>query len=541
MSRKRKKEERAKTQLKKPKTAPGRHLPKGTNETKTEFKVAKIVIPGQKGESVSSGPKTSKKVGLKDLLGKLGHFSQSVRSDGLQGLKELVGDPGVGQMICSNLAKIMSSLVPLCQDKEKKIRQETVGLLGSVLKEVNPAQLSPFHPLISAHLSCSLTNIDPRIQREGLTLLDSLLEHAPSFITTQYQAIVPNCLDQISNKTTSSKGPKVAANLSENLTAIQWRLNVLTRVNKILELATSKKEEGGKEGGLQERFREGAYYPLVEREQVWTSLTDITRDQQRSSLGDIIQLVVPLMIETWVEARADTKDKRAAISSDRCSLLLSIAGILDRLLALVARLEQAERERVLRLMREKQLPEIRLHLTSSLPYTSPSQAVPLCNALLCLVSLSLETVPSPNLLDTAVTAARARQVPLEVRLRLAARLVEEQLEESERERLVESLGEESEVRVWRLLGREAVTRPGEAVTSWLSSLPSLLLEVEGGQRLELLDIVLDIVKTCNRTLAVGLRERWEEIESSVSQEEEEVRVKTTLSFIEHHCHRVTAG
>ena len=99
----------------------------------------------------------------------------------------------------------------------------------------------------------------------------------------------------------------------------------------------------------------------------------------------------------------------------------------------------------------------------------------------------------------------------------------------------------SGVRVWRLLGREAVTRPGEAVTSWLSSLPSLLLEVEGGQRLELLDIVLDIVKTCNRTLAVGLRERWEEIESSVSQEEEEVRVKTTLSFIEHHCHRVTAG
>ena len=38
MSRKRKKEDRAKTQFKKPKTAPGRHLPKGTNETRTEFK-----------------------------------------------------------------------------------------------------------------------------------------------------------------------------------------------------------------------------------------------------------------------------------------------------------------------------------------------------------------------------------------------------------------------------------------------------------------------------------------------------------------------
>ena len=116
MSRKRKKEERAKTQLKKPKTAPGRHLPKGTNETKTEFKVAKIVIPGQKGESATSGPRTSKKVGVKDVLAKLGHFSQSVRSDGLQGLKELVTDPGASELLSSQLAKMMSCLVPLCQD-----------------------------------------------------------------------------------------------------------------------------------------------------------------------------------------------------------------------------------------------------------------------------------------------------------------------------------------------------------------------------------------------------------------------------------------
>ncbi len=45
---KRQKGEKAKTKLKKGgKTAPGKHLPKGTNVTKTEFKVGKIVIPKQ--------------------------------------------------------------------------------------------------------------------------------------------------------------------------------------------------------------------------------------------------------------------------------------------------------------------------------------------------------------------------------------------------------------------------------------------------------------------------------------------------------------
>ena len=346
MSRKRKKEDRAKTQFKKPKTAPGRHLPKGTNETRTEFKVAQIVIPGQRGEAASagSGPRTSKKLGLKDVLGKLGHFSQSVRSDGVQGLKELVAlsDPTSASLISSNLARVLGCLVPLCQDKERKIRQETVALLGSVLRQVSPSQLAPFHPLLAAHLACCLTNIDPRVQQEGLDLLDSLLEAAPSFIVTQYQAIVPNCLDQISNKKTSaaSKGPKVAANLSEKVTAIQWRLSVLSRVNRILELATTREEKVASQVMVEEEeHRPGRHYGLLRREAAGLSLASVSRAEQDSSVGDIIQLVVPLILETWVEARADGQSKTSALTSESSSLLLSIAGILDRLLALVTGLE----------------------------------------------------------------------------------------------------------------------------------------------------------------------------------------------------------
>ena len=93
---KRKKEEKAKTQLKRSKTSPGHHLPKGTNVTRAEVKVGKIVIPKQVGAASSAGegkrsaPVTRRKLTLQDLVAKLGHFSQSVRLDSLEGLKELL-------------------------------------------------------------------------------------------------------------------------------------------------------------------------------------------------------------------------------------------------------------------------------------------------------------------------------------------------------------------------------------------------------------------------------------------------------------------
>ena len=110
-------------------------------------------------------------------------------------------------------------------------------------------------------------------------------------------------------------------------------------------------------------------------------------------------------------------------------------------------------------------------------------------------------------------------------------------------------GEEDSLEVWRLLGREVLTRPGPALTSWVASLPALVLETRGRQRLELLELCLEISKTGNSSLAGAVTERWGEIQESVSQEQQEggegdgvsARMMRTLGFIQHHCHRVTAG
>ena len=88
--------------------------------------------------------------------------------------------------------------------------------------------------------------------------------------------------------------------------------------------------------------------------------------------------------------------------------------------------------------------------------------------------------------------------------------------------------------------------PGDC---WVSSLPALILETRGRHRLDLLEICLEISKTCHSGLAGGILERWGEIQASVSQEKEEeggdggesARMMRTLGFIQHHCQRVTAG
>ena len=137
----------------------------------------------------------------------------------------------------------------------------------------------------------------------------------------------------------------------------------ITREQKVAIQAVVKEEE---------QHRPGRQYGLLRREAAVLSLGSVSRAEQDSSVGHIIQLVVPLILETWVEARADGQTKTSALTSESSSLLLSIAGILDRLLALVTGLEVTERERVVEMMREKHLSDIRLHLLSSLPYSGPS-------------------------------------------------------------------------------------------------------------------------------------------------------------------------
>jgi len=555
VSKKRKKEDKAKTQLKKPRTAPGKHLPKGTNVTKTEFRVAKIVIPGQLATPSQSGPTTSKKLGLKEVLGKLGHFSMTVRSDGLEGLKELLSSDNCAGLVTANLAFILTSLVPVTQDKERKLRRLAISLLPLILSPVPPSLLSPLHSLLSAHLCCSLTHIDPRIQQDGLTMLDTLLDKAPSFIRSHYTHLLPNCLDQISSKKTGGKGPSVAANVSESMTALEWRVLVLTRVDRMLDTVVQDKEETCISSTLQSSnsvlFRPGLFCPLASTNPPsWLPLSSMATRTSTSSLLTNLKLVMPLLVETWVEARAnDTNSKKgSALTNEVGDLLLCEAGVMDKLMRLALNnSEGGDKDSVLKLIKQKYLADITQHFLSPMPYTSQGKSCDQANAILCCLSLAINETMDANMLEVAVWVTASRNILSSTRLRLASDLlhrVELTVEQRDRVvlaliKLVETDTGKEKIAAVNMLKEQAMRWPQTGVTSWVENLPGQLVNLVEREQVELLlDTCLELAKTCNKVLARHFLACFSEIQGSVDNHDlqsGQPSLVQKLNFIKHHC------
>lgn len=529
--RKRKKEEKAKTQLKKPKTAPGKHLPKGTNETKTQFKVAKIVVPGQKGEASSQGsaggPVTNKKLTLKDVLGKISHFSNAVRTDGLEGLKELLTGPSAGALVSSNLSSILGALMPVVQDRERKMRKLATACISEVMGHTPASSLAPLHSLLSAHLCCALTHIDPRIQQDALNTLDCLLQQAPSFIKDTAALLLPNCLDQISAKKQaqgstekkSSSGPHVAANLSETMSSLQWRLNVLSRIEKILEIVTPTSLQAVQSSLDPVEFTPGASFSIFASSPPPLPLSSLSTSSTSSSLQQHLTSVLPLLLETWVEARAEEekevrrKSKSSTLTKEVAELLTCETGILNKLLRLME-------DKVLSKAVEKFGSDLETHFLNPLPYSCPTSPLAETNVLLSVVAINLGKILSSEVL-VGILKSKA---PSGSRLALVKGLMRghEKIEQKVEEACVATLMEVHAGRgcegdeAAKLLVEECLKGKAELVVDWVRGLPAQLVaclgnnkeeEEKGGQMdrgkeaLALADSCLTLAKASNAELA----------------------------------------
>lgn len=109
------KSEKAKTKLKGKKD-----LPKGTNVTKTNFKVKKIVIKEQLKKHGDAEALSTRKLNAKELLSRLNHFNTHSRTDALDGLKELATSHP--QVLDQNLGQLINGVTPLVLNIEKVVR-----------------------------------------------------------------------------------------------------------------------------------------------------------------------------------------------------------------------------------------------------------------------------------------------------------------------------------------------------------------------------------------------------------------------------------
>jgi len=548
---KRKKAEKAKVQFKKSKTAPGQHLPKGTNVTKTEFKVGKIVIPKQceSSRDVAGEPVTKKKLGLRELLAKVGHFSQAVRMESLEGVKELVVGKYGGNLVQENLALLVARLAPLTADRERKVRRTASEILRAILSQVPEGKLEPLFPVLMAHVSCSLTHIDPSIQQDGLILIDSLVNTVPAFVALNYARILPDCVEQISARRKDTDKTKGVTNeVSETVSVLQWRMDVLQRVDKILDALLTHNRPALQHECLHRPdlvFENDLHCHLYHEPAECLLLADLGSKSASDPMLEVVDTILPLILDSWVEATVDTKKRRlGTLSTEVRTLLGCIAGILNKLVS-YAQLGSPDGTVIARL-KEKYFSDLNQRLFSHMPYSCGS----VCSAENILLSntfLVLADHLDPPTVARILASLRSAEGDPDQRLQVLRNLLtnHHELDTATRTTALDLLQEMgsllppgSKARFAGIRLLSALAEKENELSAWLATLPSRLTKVDTEEEeLIILETMLKFTKMKNGHLLTALNTKEQSLQ--VWSEELTGRKRKPfhqlLSYIQHHC------
>ncbi|XP_059049977.1 testis-expressed protein 10 homolog [Achroia grisella] len=328
------KSEKSKTKLKSKK----KDLPKGTNVTKTNFKIKKIVIKEQLKKHGQSEALSTRKLNIKELLSRLNHFNTHARTDALIGLKELATTHP--EILDQHLGSLILGITPLLLNIEKVVRHESLKTLHTILSIINIVKIEPFFDIMSTYLRSAMTHIDSRIQEDSLLFLDILLQCTQQKVAQDFHKILPNFLDMISKLRVDTKpGRALTVNLGSQITTVKWRVKVLHRLNdylhKFVDYKNASKKNKPLAGETLQMFDDSKfnYFPLTDP--MYTSVCNLSCSSSKNNqetvlldevekLKDYADTLMPLLFETWLEVCPKTnseKNVETIISEDAASLL----------------------------------------------------------------------------------------------------------------------------------------------------------------------------------------------------------------------------
>ncbi|XP_055461249.1 testis-expressed protein 10 [Psammomys obesus] len=317
----------------------GKKKPKLENATATNFKTKAIHLPEQLKEDRTL-PTNNRKLNIKDLLSQMHHYNAGVKQSALVGLKDLFSQYPF--IIDAHLSNIISEVTAVFTDRDANVRLAAVQLLQFLAPKIRPEQISPFFPLVSAHLSSAMTHITEAIQEDSLKVLDVLLEHYPALITARSNILLKNFVELISHQQLSkgllnrdrSQPWILSVNPNRRVTSQQWRLKVLARLSKFLQALADGSSRLRESEGLQEQKET----PHATSNSIFINWKDHANDQQQiqvyenggsqpnvssqfrlrylvgtlgavdedlsspENLKGFIEIIIPLLIECWIEA-----------------------------------------------------------------------------------------------------------------------------------------------------------------------------------------------------------------------------------------------
>ncbi|KAI5636265.1 rix1 complex component involved in 60S ribosome maturation domain-containing protein [Phthorimaea operculella] len=326
------KSEKSKTKLKSKK-----ELPKGTNVTKTNFKVKKIVLKEQLKKHGESEALSTRKLNAKELLSRLNHFNTHSRTDALNGLKELI--TGHPQVLEQSLGQFILGVTPLILNIEKVVRHEALKVLHLLLSNVTAEKIEPFFDIMSTYLRSAMTHIDNRIQEDSLLFLDVLLLCTPQKTAEDFHKIIPNFLDMISKLRLDSKpGRTLTVNLDSKLTTVKWRVKVLHRLQDFLQkfVEYHKIDNSDKPVTETTKFFDDTkmnYYDLFNPNHISVchlscfsskNMQDSVQVDEVQKFKEYMETLMPLLFETWVEVCPNVNSEQnieTVVSEDAAVLL----------------------------------------------------------------------------------------------------------------------------------------------------------------------------------------------------------------------------
>ncbi|XP_061057081.1 testis-expressed protein 10 isoform X2 [Eubalaena glacialis] len=383
----------------------GKKKPRLENATVTNFKTKTIHLPDQLKED-GTLPTNNRKLNIKDLLSQMHHYNAGVKQSALLGLKDLLSQYPF--IIDAHLSNILSEVTAVFTDKDANVRLAAVQLLQFLAPKIRAEQISPFFPLVSAHLSSAMTHITEGIQEDSLKVLDILLEQYPALITGRSSILLKNFVELISHQQLSkglvnrdrSQSWILSVNPNRRLTSQQWRLKVLVRLSKFLQALADGSSRVRESEGLQEQKEN----PHATSNSIFINWKEHANDQQHiqvyenggsqpnvssqfrlrylvGGLGSVdeglsstenlkgfIEIIIPLLIECWIEAVPPQLAASVGNGIERESLqvmqqVLNIISLLWKLSK-----QHDETHKLESWLRKNYLTDFKHHFMSNFPY-----------------------------------------------------------------------------------------------------------------------------------------------------------------------------
>lgn len=368
----------------------GKKLKKADNETNASFKTRSIQIRTQLKKQDGSQPSTRKKQNLSELLTQCRHYSASVRHEAATGLRELITN--YPELLLSHPADVLEKAGELLSDKDSVVRQASIKLFKVILGKMSEKHISPFFPLLCAHLCCAMTHINDEIQVDSLTMLDYLLESHPALMISRSSQVLGNFIEQISRQSHGQSKRMLTSNPNSKTSSQKWRASVLTRLQAfLLAILTSHGVTEDVDDGAtnkrsvvqwdQENALMAQSFPMFVKNHweapgfiISSSSLEATATSEEMFGGkfhELTETLMPLLLECWLECitgHNQATQTGSVVRADNAAVMVSVLEVTCLLLKcrhiLPAHTQQERMETVPRSMADFQQ-----HLLAHFPYT----------------------------------------------------------------------------------------------------------------------------------------------------------------------------